>query len=365
MKKQKIIFLNSAIDVRGTSVALYDYAHFNEELLSNESWIIAPLNAKHDPQAQKKFQNRWPSRFKYFRNREELSGLLGNGNIIYTIKYGKKSEGLGMTPQNKKLIVHCVFDMSEPHGDVYAGVSRSIALKFNKKLWVPHMINLSPGNPQENLRSVLGIPPRARVFGRHGGMDTFDLGWARLTIRDIVLSNPMIYFVFVNTPQFFEHPQIKYLDKIISSHEKNLFIQTCDAHLECGTMGHSFGLSMGEFSINNKPIIAYNGGIPNVWEPQSGLPRVVSTFWNTAHLDILGGGGIYYKNSSEFRQILLGWVSEYWKKQDNNYYKQYSPSLVMQQFKNVFIDSNYPQASPHQSRIENTLGCKPQTKLEM
>ena len=86
--------------------------------------------------------------------------------------------------------------MTQPHGDVFAGVSETLAKKFGKTLFVPHMIGLEPSKTKENLREKLGIPENATVFGRHGGQDTFNLEIARNAIRRIVRDKPNIYFVF-------------------------------------------------------------------------------------------------------------------------------------------------------------------------
>ena len=40
--------------------------------------------------------------------------------------------------------VHCVFDLSEPHGDIYAAVSETLAKKYNKTVFVPHMSIFQP-----------------------------------------------------------------------------------------------------------------------------------------------------------------------------------------------------------------------------
>jgi hypothetical protein len=107
----------------------------------------------------------------------------------------------------------------------------------------------------------------------------------------------------------------------MTNEEKNQFINTCDAHLECGTLGHSFGISIGEFSVNNKPVIAYGGET-----------------WNNAHKDILGSKGIYFYDSIDFYNILTRFNPIEYKNQDLNCYKEYTPEKVMKKFKEVFID---------------------------
>lgn len=315
----KIAFFSDHLNERGTTQAIFDYAHYNEILLGNKTIIITLKNSiYHDQLALDKFKNRFTL---FFCDKiEECEFFLEDCDIFYCIKYGKNNYYL---PLKIKNVVHCVFDMSEPHGDVYAGVSESLAKKFNSKLFVPHMISLIPSvNKEDNLRTILNIPENAIVFGRHGGQDTFNIQFVIDEIYNIVQTNSNIYFVFVNTPIFIHHPNVIFLNKIITNEEKNQFINTCDAHLECGTLGHSFGISIGEFSVNNKPIIAYGGET-----------------WNNAHKDILGNKAIYFYNSTDFYNILTTFNPIEYNDKDLNCYKEYTPEKVMKKFKSVFIDT--------------------------
>ena len=314
----KIAFHTPKFCVRGTSTALYDYGNYNETLLNNRSVIIAPKSSlpDNDQNALLKFSERF--KVLFYDDKEDMERLISDCDIFYCIKYGTDD---GIKSDTIKTVVHCVFDLSQPHGNVYAAVSKTLANKYGSELFVPHMIGLKPSFDKENLRIVYGIPEDAIVFGRHGGEDTFDLEFARNAIRRIVREVPNVYFVFVNTPVFDDNPKIFFFPKIVSSYEKNLFIQTCDAHLECGRLGHSFGLSMGEFSVNNKPIIAYNGPT-----------------WNTAHIDILKDKALYYNDEESFYNILSTFKPEEWENKDNNCYRDYTPEKVMEQFKTVFID---------------------------
>jgi hypothetical protein len=313
----KIAFQTPQLDVRGTCVALYDYALYNETLLGNKSVIVVEKNNKSEILAIHKFTNRFPVYF--YENKEDLHDFLRSQkcDIFYAIKYGKND---GLFFDDVKTVIHCVFDLSEPHGNIYAAVSETLAKKYNYPLYVPHMIGLTPSLTGENMRKELNIPVNAMVFGRHGGMDTFNIGFCMEVISELVQLRNDIYFVFVNTPIFIEHPQVIFLEPIVDTDSKNRFIQTCDAHLECGTLGHSFGLSMGEFSVNNKPIIAYKGPV-----------------WNTAHYDILKDKALYFRNKEEFKQILSSFNPQEYVGKDLNCYKEFSPEKVMKIFSDVFI----------------------------
>ena len=41
----KIAFHSNQLGLRGTEIALFDYAYYNRELLGNESIIISDINA--------------------------------------------------------------------------------------------------------------------------------------------------------------------------------------------------------------------------------------------------------------------------------------------------------------------------------
>lgn len=316
----KIAFHQPQLDVRGSCVALYDYAVHNETILHNESIIVVDGNNKHknDLIALLKFSRRF--KIFFYDNVDHLHTILLNEHcdILYTIKYGKRDN---ICFDDIKTVVHCVFDMSEPHGDVYAGVSSSLAKKYNQTLYVPHMISLVP-TYSGDMRKELGIPPSAKVFGRHGGQDTFNITFCMNVIVNLVQTYKDIFFVFVNTPKFVNHSQVIFLDQFIHTDDKNRYIETCDAHLECGTLGHTFGLSIAEFSVHNKPIIAYNGNV-----------------WNRAHLDILKDRGIYFKTAEEFRNILVSFDPNIYKNKDLNCYREFYPHKVMKIFEKVFIST--------------------------
>jgi hypothetical protein len=313
-----IAFQTPQLDVRGSCVALYDYALYNETLLGNKSIIVVDKNGTNDVIAIRKFSNRFPVFF--YDDVNNLHDILKkhDTNILYTIKYGKRDD---IVFTDIKTVVHCVFDLSEPHGDVYAAVSKALANKYNHPLHVPHMIGMPPSKTKENMKKFLGIPENAIVFGRHGGDDTFNIPFVHDSIRKLVRNRPNLWFVFMGAPRFVEHPHVIYLPLTCDIDEKNRFIQTCDAHLECGTLGHSFGLSMGEFSVNNKPIIAFSGRV-----------------WNTAHYDILKDKALYFKTQEEFEHILTTFNPKLYENRDMNCYKEFSPIKVMKIFNEVFIE---------------------------
>jgi len=313
----KIVFHTEQLDVRGTCVAIYDYAHFNETILGNKSVILTKVNnEKNDMISVEKFKNRFT--VLLYSNKEDIPFIINGYDIIYTIKYGSDDSFIF---EGIKNVIHAVFDMSQPHGDVYAGISKTIADKYGKELYVPHMISLRPSTSKENLRHKLNIPESANVFGRYGGLDCFNLELAYNAISRIVHEDNNTYFLFINTPYFINHQQVIYLNKITTEEDKNIFISTTDAYLEASTLGHSFGLAIGEFSVNNKPIIAYDGEC-----------------WNKEHLRILGDKAVLFKTEEELYNIFKTFDKIKFENEDMNCYREFSPENVMEQFKKVFID---------------------------
>jgi len=166
----KIAFHSNQLSMRGTEVALFDYAYFNREYLGNESLVIS--DKKNDLAVLRKFQDHFD--LYLYEEFSEINDVVEIYNIdaLYSIKAGNFD---GKLARNAKNLVHAVFQVYQPHGDVYAYVSQWLARRMGpgNMPFVPHMIHL-PDN-QGDFREVLGIPDDAVVFGRHGGEDQFDI----------------------------------------------------------------------------------------------------------------------------------------------------------------------------------------------
>jgi len=307
----KIAFWDNCLSERGTTVAMYDYAYYNEKILGNESIVLYNKTRKeNDNNVIEKFKRH----FKVFgvTNFDMVDTILleNNVDILYVIKAGEYE---GQISRVCKTVVHCVFNTSHPHGNVYAAVSKSVG-----NLVVPHIVSLPDNN--DNMRIELGIPDEALVFGRYGGMDQFDIKYVQNIVYDIAKNFSNIYFLFMNTHRFCpELPNIIHIEKIVDLEKKVAFINTCDAMLWARSGGESFGLSIAEFSIKNKPVIATKIG-------------------DRAHVDFLGDKGIWY-NENNLYQILTTLNKNAIQDYDWNAYRDYSPEKVMKIFKEVFIDN--------------------------
>lgn len=309
----KIAFHSNQIGLRGTEVALYDYAYYNREILKNESIIVSNKNSNLD--ALKKFE----SQFEVFLydSPEEIDKIVTDNNvdIFYAQKAGEKDNIFSTKCKN---VVHAVFPNHQPHGDAYAHISKWLAGALNWPHYVPYIVKKL--DYHGDLREKLGIPENAIVFGRHGGLDTFDIPFVKEIVVRIAEIRPDIYFLFLNTDVFTRGlKNIIHLQGTSSEVVKSKFIHTCDAMLHARGRGETFGLAVAEFSIANKPVITWSGS------PEK------------CHTDILGDKGLYYYNPQDLVNILLNFSPDNTKDWDA-YSKDFNPEAIMAKFKQVFID---------------------------
>lgn len=306
----KIAFWSNQLCERGTEIAMYDYAYYNKTLLNNQSIIFYEKNNKNNNiKVIKKFEKH----FQVFGvdNFQDVDDILKelNINIIYIIKSGLNDGKLSKYAKN---IVHCVFTCNEPHGEIYCSVSDWVKRNNKDIITLPHIVSLP--YHEENMREELNIPTNAKVFGRHGGYDTFDIGIVHNTIYNIAKNNSNIYFLFLNTKRFcVELPNIIHLNTIIDLNHKRKFINTCDAMIWGRIGGETFGLSIAEFSICDKPVIACKCG-------------------DLAHVDFLKDKGMWYNSVKELVKLIVDFKRE---NIDYNMYKDYTPDKVMKIFDNL------------------------------
>lgn len=248
-----VLFHSNQLSIRGTEVALYDYALYNETILGNKSFIIS--NKKNDLSTYDKFKKRFDV-FLY----DDFSECFSYANYkkasnAYFIKDGKNDNKI---INNIKNSIHAVFQNKEIHGDSYAYVSKWLANKMNYELYVPHIVSLP--YPTEDLRTKLNISKNTKIIGRHGGFEQFDISFVQKTIIDIVQNYNDIKFVFLNTKPFYYHDNIIYLQGTTNSQNKSNYINMCDAMIHARNEGESFGLAIAEFLYFNKPVFAWKHG---------------------------------------------------------------------------------------------------------
>lgn len=303
-----IAFHTNQLSERGTEVAIFDYAYYHQK-----RGFISIILFK-DIFCQKVY-DKFKKEFKciQYNNFSDIDQIIIDNkiNYFYSIEPGDCVDRLVTKCPN---LIHAVFRVL-PHGEKYAAISDAVAK--NKVAVVPHMINLP--SHDRNLRKKLNIPENAIVLGRYGGYDQFDISYVHQAISE----ENNIYFLFANTRPFCQNKNIIYLDTIIDLEEKVEFINTCDAMIHARVQGESFGLSIGEFSSKNKPIIT------------------CTIAEDYAHLYFLAKKAIYYKNYEEIKNIFNN-ISNIIKFRSNWIcYEEFTPDNVMNKFYQVFLNPNY------------------------
>ena len=316
----KIAFHSNQLGVRGTEIALYDYAYYNREILGNESVIISNKTA--DLAALDKFK----SEFEVFLYNDfgEVIEFVKQNNIE-GIYYQKSGQWDGKLVPGIRNMIHTVFQFNQPHGEVYSFISPWLAEKMTgqRDNSVPYIVDILKHDHDVNYREVLGIPQDATVFGYYGGPTSFNIEFARQAVRDVAHSNPDIYFLFMNSEAFCDLPNVMFIEGTTDYAKKIGFINTCDACIHARNGGESFGLTVAEFSSKNKPVIT--------------TQYCTEALCDMAHIEMLGDKSVLYNNYEELVGIITNFSNIRNSKTDWNAYSEYSPERVMQQFKKVFL----------------------------
>lgn len=304
----RVGFLSNQLDNRGTGNAIFDYAHYNQSLLKNESKIFTFASGDHSPLAIKRFENRFKE-INYIDSPQDIIDI----DVLYHIKYGNDD---GFRPNSSiRYAVHGVFEI-EPHGDRYAAVSKWLANSHGLKNFVPHIVDTIWSN--ESYRTQLEIPENHFVVGRHGGYDTFDIDFAWDGISETLEILDDVHFVFLNTAPKLNHARIHYLPEG-GPLEKRIFLNTCNAMLHARSRGETFGIAVGEFGIFGKPVITY------ALSPER------------AHIEELGDKGLYYLKANDIYNHIYDLVTNRIPRERFTY-MQHSYTAVMKQFKEIFLD---------------------------
>ena len=313
----KILFHANTLNYRGTTVAITDYAHYNQEILGNES-VIAYCKTY----GEEKDMGNEPAVIEALEKKFKVIGYdVGNIekkidqekiDLAYFIAGGERSS----LPTNSKTAVHAVFQNNDPHGDRYAYISEWLSVKMSNGVipFVPHMVNLPP--PIKDYRQAFGLEGKI-VIGRIGGYFTFDIPFVKEFIKQLVQTNNKFVFLFVGTEPFIDHPNVKFINEIHSPQQKANFISTCDAMIHARQRGESFGLSIAEFLSLNKPVMAWSGG------------------HDLNHLEMLKDSGLLYNDTNDLHNMFysLDNIKEDWWRR----VEEYKPNTVMKKFNEVFI----------------------------
>jgi len=322
----KILFYCDQVNERGTEVAIYDYAKYNQEILNNKSIILINNDNEINYEVLDKFNKSFNGNvLSHSKTRDNINKVCDNQNIdcVYYLKSGINDKYLS----NRKNLIHCVFRHYEPHGDKYVYISewlsKNINIKYNVQTeWVPHIVeHILPTKTKKNIRSEYGLPQHALIIGRYGGKDTFDIPEIYPIILKYLNQNNNCYFLFLNTDRFIDHPRVKFYPAIINKQQKINFVNMCDAMIHARSNGETFGLSICEFLRQNKPVLACKSGD------------------DRNHIELLKNAQTLYKTPED----LLIKLNELDSGAFDNYnfsslVDEFSAPLVMKKFKSVFLE---------------------------
>lgn len=325
----KVLFLNETLNYRGVTNSTVDYAEFNQSILGNESTILynkgfaeQGIDLHTREEVVRKLSKKYEV-LSYDGTHEHLNKIAEKYDVLYMQKGGN------LTPpfvESTKFAVHCVFQYYNPHGDAYAYISEWLSKEavrtYNLEKeppFVPYIVDMPPPDNRGGsyLRTRLGIPKNKFVYGRHGGVSTFDLKFVAQAVANAVQKNNDLVFIFVNTPRFFNHPNIYYLDPFFGNQEKSNFISACDAMIHGRRLGESFGNSVAEFLFHDKPVLAWEGG------------------FDKNHVNWLQPYNLLY-NDKNVEQMILDLPSRP-KQNYKSIVESYNPNDVMQKFKEIFL----------------------------
>ena len=316
----KVAFHSRMLTERGSEGAMLDYARLNRNVLGNESILCLPDRPEF---AANPLLKKWQEEFvvTQYADKNDLSRKLRKeaAEVLYLTKPGPFD---GFLVPGIKNCVHAQFLCDEFHGDAYAYLSSwmSQVMTGEKNSFVPFYVPKLVS--EESHRKELGIPNEAKVFGRHGGWDTFNIPFGRYVVAEHSRSHPNDHFVFLNTEPVRGTERlgnVHYLPATVDPVEKARFLATCDAMLHARWHGETFGLAVGEFAVLGKPVVTF------------------SESREKAHLEMLGKQALLYRNAGELAEILREFHPH--KTQGTEYELFADPKVVMEQFQKHFLEN--------------------------
>lgn len=311
----KVLFHTHTLNFRGTAVAIYDYAKYNEEILGNESVICFNNTIPYERDmgtedaSVQKFKDRFEVRS--YNNPKEFNEVCSDVDFAYFIRAGNYET----LPSDVRTGVHAVFQNYDPHGDVYAYISNWLSQKMTggKIPYVPHIVNLP--EPTDTYRERFNLQGKT-VIGRLGGFYKFDIPFARDAVAKVLEASKDHVFFFVNTQPFIKHERVIFADSIVDLQKKSNYINTCDGFIHARMEGESFGLALCESLYFNKPTLAWEDGR------------------DQHHIDLLKDTKCLYNEDNIVDKLINI------KSLDDDYASivhQFNPTAVMRKFKEVFL----------------------------
>ncbi len=312
----KILFHTHTLNYRGTTVAVYDYARYNQEILGNESVIAynAAIPYEKDMGTEDASIENMKKKFEVrsYNSQQGLNDICKDVDLAYFIRSGHPEP----LPDNVKTGIHAVFQYNEPHGDVYAYISEWLSNEMSggKHPWVPHIVSLP--SPTDSFRKKLNLEGKT-VIGRLGGFYKFDVPFVRKAVEEVLEKDKDIVFLLANTAPFIKHDRVLHISTIIDLQKKSNFINTCDGFLHARRDGESFGLALCESLYHNKPTLAWEDGT------------------DKHHVSLLKDTELLYNEDNIADKILN---IKKLKGDFSSIVEKFNPTNVMNKFKEVYID---------------------------
>jgi len=329
--KQTVAFFIRHFTERGTEVSAYNYAHYNEVILGNNSICVCFKDVYENPGCPEvllKFAERFP--VVVIGDIFDMRAVIDHFGItaFYTQTHGGPDwyhfEDSNLW-KGVRTIKHCVFQTDFPESDRHCSISAMLNTKFGTNIPVVPLLVPKPINIIDTMREEFGIPNDAIVFGRIGAEDQFDIPMVHSAIVKHVESTPNAYFFLMHTRQFaLSHPRIIHVERTVDEDLKEKFINSCDVMIHARSGGETFGMAVAEFSVRNKPVITFN--------TISGPQRDVE------HIKILGDRAILYNTETELLDIFENIRNIISSRNDWNAYDEFSPGKLMNVFKTTLLD---------------------------
>jgi len=315
----KVAFHSRLLTERGSEGAMLDYARLNRSVLGNESVLCLPDQPEF---VGNSLLQKWREEFPVilYRDKTDLGARLRREKVetIYLTKPGPDDDFLVPGLRN---CVHAQFLCDEFHGDAYAYLSSwmSRVMTGREDSFVPFFVPRFVS--ERDLRGKLGISKGAKVFGRHGGRDTFNIPFARRSVIEHAQNFTGDHFLFLNTEPIRgteRLPNVHYLPATVVPVEKGEFLATCDAMLHARLHGETFGLAVGEFAVLGKPVITFLESRER------------------AHIEMLGKQALLYRHAGELAGILKEFCPH--KTHGTEYEIFADPKVVMELFQKKFLE---------------------------
>ena len=254
-------FHTKHLSERGTERAIFDYATVLQGDYGIEPRIFVPADAREILSEVR----------RQFAECFDVVLYASPADIecdrLYVIKRGTRSHVTTRMPE----LNHVMFDPDEPHGHRFATIShwlssqarkvvrlprgRSLRLpRLSKPAFVPHIVELA--QLDGDLRSELAIPEEAVVFGRHGAFRSFSIPWVRESVVDVLAERNDVWFLFLNTERFVDHPRVRHLERTTERERIRVFLNSCDYMLHARREGETFGISVAEFAAAGVPVLS-------------------------------------------------------------------------------------------------------------